>query len=232
MNLGQLANRVQDATLRGGNLTGGNRDQVKEDIQEAIYEVDMLLRPKTISAVVPLVANQGSYSILADFGITGLTNIRDITYVSVSDPSITRTLESASPEFVREQASNFVFSSYVDLWALDGLDTLLLYPITQNTGDTITIYFTQRPAALATENDSPIGLPVEWHDIYELAAIKRSMRQSSPEYAGMYYQMFETRCNDYRKWRNKRDGAVARRVVAGRPGRRLVPHDNSADWRY
>lgn len=232
MNLGQIANRVQDATLRGGNLTGGNRDQIKEDIQEAIYEVDGLLRPKTLVATVPLVANQGSYSLLTDLGIAGLTSIRDITYVSVNDPSIIRTLESASPEFVREQNSNFVFSSYVDLWALDGLDTLLLYPVTQNTGDTITIYYNARPAALVDETSVPNGLPVEWHDIYELAAIKRSMRQSSPEYAGMYYQMFETRLNDYRKWRNKRDGAVSRRVVAGRPGRRLVPHDNSADWRY
>lgn len=231
MNLGQLANRVQDATLRGGALTGGNRDQIKEDIQEAIYEVDLLLRPKVLSAVVTLTANQGSYSLVTDFGLPNVSDIRDITYVSVSDPSITRTLESSSPEFVREQRATFVFSSYVNLWAMDGLDTLLLYPITQNVGDKITIYYTTRPAALNLETDVPTGLPVEWHDIYELAATKRSMRQSSPDYAQMYYGMFETRLNDYRKWRNKRNGAVAGRVIAGRPGRRFVPHNNSTDLR-
>lgn len=232
MNQGQLVNRIMDATLRGGNLTGGNRDQVKEDLNEALKEVDAILRPVTKKVVKTLTANVGDYSILNDFAITDLTSIRDITYVSVSDPSITRSLESASPEFVRELRQTFVFSTYVDLWALEGFDTLLLYPVTQNNGDTVTIYYTARPADLTNETDVPVGLPPEFHDIYEVATIKRSMRQTSPEYAQMYYQLFETRCNDYRKFRNRRDGAVARRVVAGRPGRRLVPHDNSADWRY
>lgn len=224
-----MQNRVLDATLRGGD---GNRTQIKEDINEAIKEVDALLRPTTKKSIETLVANQGDYSILTDFGITDCSSIRDITYVSVSDPTIVRSLEPASPEFVREQRQSFVFSTYINYWALEGIDTLLLYPVTQNTGDQITIYYTARPADLANETDVPVGLPQEFHDVYELAAIKRSMRQSSPEYAHMYYVMFETRLGDYRKWRNRRDGAVARRVNAGRPGRRLVPHDNSADWRY
>lgn len=224
-----MQNRVLDATLRGGD---GNRTQIKEDINEAIKEVDALLRPVTLTAVVNLVANQGDYSIKTDFGILGLTSIRDITYVGISNPSQTISLEPTSPEWIRELRQTFTYSTYINRWALEGIDTLLLYPVTQNTGDTIKIYYTSRPADLVNDTDVPVGLPVEFHDIYVLAAIERAMRQSSPEYALQYHQEYLMRLGEYRKFRNRRDGAVSRRVTVGRPGRRLVPHDNSADWRY
>lgn len=224
-----LQNRVLDATLRGGS---GNRDQIKEDLNEAIKEVDALLRPSITVVTKPLVANQGDYSLLTDFSITDLTSIRDITYLSPNNTDIVQPLRPASPEYIRERRTTFVYSTYVAIWALDGLDLLMLYPTTQQSGDTIRIYYVPRPANLVNNSDVPVGLPAEWHDLYVVAATYRAMRQTSPEYALMYKQQFDTRLGDYRKWRNRRDGAVPRKAQVGSPGRRLVPHDPSTDWRY
>lgn len=224
-----LQNRVLDATLRGGT---GNRDQVKEDINEAIKMVDAICRPRLSSAVVVVNPNQQDYSILTDFGINGLVNIREVIYTSISG-SQPWALEETTAWNIRQLRQNFVNSTYINLYALEGIDTFLVYPVTQNVGDTITLYYNPRPADLVLDADVPVGIPPEWHELYEIAAIQRSMRQSSPEYASLYTQMFDKKLGDYRKWRNKRGASISRRAVLGRyGGRRLVPHDNSADWRW
>lgn len=231
MNQGQLVNRIMDATLRGGALTGGNRDQVKEDLNAAIHWVDAILRPVTKTATVAVTANQQDFSILTDLGISDLNGIRDIVYNAVNSAQIWP-LEATTPEYIRELRRTFQVTTYINLYSIEGIDTLMLYPASQNTGDTLTIYYTQRQPDLASETDVPSGIPVDFHEVYEVATIMRSMRQSSPEYAAQYRQAFNEICGEYRKWRSKRTGGLAMRVVVGRPGRRMVPHDNSADWRY
>lgn len=226
MNFLMLQNRVLDATLRGGT---GNREQIKEDLNEAIKEVDALLRPQIKNSVETLLVNQGDYSIAGDFGITDMLGIRDITYVGVSDPSIIRPLTPMSPEEIRGLRTTFSYSTYVNGWAQDGLDRVMIYPSTQSVGDQITIYYVPRPADLTLNTDVPTGLPPEWHDIYVVAATYRSMRQTSPEYALMYKQQFDQRLGDYRKWVNRRSGATPRRAVVGAPGRRMVPSSPSMD---
>lgn len=227
-----LLNRVQDATLRGGGLVGGNREQVGEDINEAIKWVDALLRPKVSTSIEVLTAGQQDYSIATDFGIAGLTSVRGVTYTSIQGPQI-YSVEQVSPEYLRELRENVnVTASYwVAAYAIDGLDLFMIYPQTQSVGDTITITYVPRSTTLVLETDIPSGLPEEFHEIYEIAAIQRSMRQSSPEYAASYTQMFEHKCDEYRKWRNRRTGAQLPRAVVGRSRRHLLPHNNSADWR-
>jgi hypothetical protein len=224
-----LQNRVLDATLRGGT---GNRDQVKEDINEAIKHVDAICRPAITFSTEVVTPNQQDYSLSADFGLTDLTGIREIVYQSISgaQPWV---LEETTAWNVRQLRQNFVNSTYINLYALEGLDTLLVYPVTQNVGDLITIHYVERPLDLILDEDVPTGLPPEWHELYEIDAIQRSMRQSSPEYAMSYTQLFDKKLGDYRKWRNKRGASISRRAILGRyGGRRLVPHDNSADWRW
>lgn len=227
-----MLNRVQDATLRGGALTGGNRDQIREHVNEAIKAVDLMLRPQLASSIEVVVANQQDYSISADFGLTTLTSIRDVVYTSISG-SQPWTLQETTASNIRALRQNFINSTYINLYALDGLDKFLVYPITQNVGDTITIYYVPRPPDLVLDADIPTGLPPEWHELYELFAIQQAMRPQSPEYAMQYTQLFDKKLDDYRRWRNKRGSASGRRAIVGRNGAwRLRPHDNSTDWRY
>lgn len=225
----EMQDRVLDNCLRGGS---GNRTQIKGHINEAIKRVDALARPQLSSSVEVLVPNQQDYSLATDFLITDLTSIREVIYTSISG-SQPWTLEETSAGNIRELRQNFQNSTYVNLYALEGLDKFLVYPITQNTGDTITIYYVPRPADLVSDGDIPTGLPPEWHELYELRATQSAMRQTSPEYAAEYRQLFRDELGEYRKWRNKRGSSMGRRSVVGRyGGRRLVPHDNSTDWRY
>lgn len=226
-----LQNRVLDATLRGDDgSTGGNRDQIKNDINEAIHQVDLILRPSIATVTKTLTAGQADYS-LATLGITDITSIRDIVYqgITTSNPW---SLEQTTPGLIRQMRQSFTNADYINMYALDGLDDLLLYPTTQSIGDTITITYVPRSIDLVADGDVPTGLPQEWHEIYEVAAIQRSMRQSSPEYAAQYTTMYEHKLNEYRKWRNNHAGASPRRAVVGRYGRRLLPRDPSTDWRY
>lgn len=227
-----LQNRVLDATLRGDDgSANGNRAQIGNDINEAIHQVDALLRPQLSSTVKVITMGQANYSLSTDFGLTGLTGIRDIVYQGQTS-SQPWTLAETTPALIREMRQTFTNSNYINLYAIDGLDQLLLYPTTQSVGDTITIYYITRSADLVNPTDVPTGLPEEFHEIYEIAAIQRSMRQSSPEYAAQYTQMYEHKLGEYRKWKNKRGGARPRRSVVGRYGRRMIPRDNSTDWRY
>jgi hypothetical protein len=155
-----------------------------------------------------------------------------VVYTSISG-SQPWTLEETTAWNIRQLRQNFVNSTYINLYALEGLDLFVVYPITQNVGDTITIYYVPRPADLVADGDIPSGLPPEWHELYEVRAIQRAMRQSSPEYSMQYTSLFDKKIGEYRAWRNQRGGSMSRRAVIGPArGRRLVPHDNSTDWRY
>lgn len=225
-----MLNRCQDNTLRGGALTGGNRDQMKEHINEAYKYVYAVTRPTLASSIEVIVANQQDYSISVDFGLTTLTTIRDVVYTSISG-SQPWTLEETSPSTIRDLRQNFINSTYINLYAVDGLDLFMVYPMTQNVGDTITIYYVPRPADLVNDADVPVGIPPEFHELIELYAIQSAMRQTSPEYSLQYTQLFEHKLDEYRKWKNRRNSAQGRRATVGRRNRPLRPHDNSTDWR-
>lgn len=227
---GTMLDRCQDNTLRGGALTGGNRDQMKGHINDGYKYVYAVTRPTLSSSIEVIVPNQQDYSIAVDFGLPSLTTIRDVVYTSITG-SQPWTLEETSPSMIRDLRQNFINSTYINLYAIDGLDLFMVYPMTQNTGDTITISYVPRPADLVNETDIPVGIPPEFHELIELYAIQSAMRQSSPEYALSYTQLFEHKLDEYRKWKNRRASAQGRRATVGRRNRPLRPHDNSTDWR-
>lgn len=222
-----MLDRVQDATLRGGS---GNRTQIKAELNESIKQVDALLRPAISSSIETITANNGDYSIRTDFLITDLMDIRDVQYTPIGG-GLLRTLRESTPVEIRELRQTTNTSNYIDLYALDGLDKFMIYPITQSVGDTITIYYVPRPADLVNDSDIPTGLPAEWHELYEYCCIPRSMRQTSPEETMRYMSMYDKKLGEYRKWRNRRAGARSRVVVVG-SSRVRMPHDNSMDWRF
>lgn len=226
--LGELADAVQDATLRGGE----NRTQIIKNINDSIREVDSTLRPAVTSVTKTLTANVGDYSLASAFLLTDVGSIRDITWFTPSNPTANTPLGACSPSEIRAyrtQSSN-LYSTYVSLWALSGLDLLMLYPTTTSASDTITLYYSRLAVDLVAETEIPSGLPAQWHDLYVLCAIARAMRQTSPEYSLMYKRHYSDRLDDYWRWKNRRDGAISRSAYMPR-GRR-IPHDNSADVRY
>lgn len=221
---GAMLDRIQDATMRGGL---DNRAQIKFELNESIKQVDALVRPAIASSVEVVTAGDGDYSIINDFLITNLTSIRDVQYTPITGAS-PRSLRESTPEEIRALRRNPPSASYVDLYALEGLDYLLLYPISTSVGDTLTVWYVPRPVDLTLDSDVPTGLPVEFHDLYEYACIPRSMRQTSPEETARYLVMYDKRLGDYRKWRNRRAGARSRVVVPKQPYRR-APRDPSTD---
>lgn len=225
---GAMLDRIQDATLRGGD---GNRTQIKLELNESIKLVDALVRPAISSSIEVIIANDGDYSLKNDFLITDLTSIRDLVYTPISG-NLPITLRETTPDLIRlTRQVSFTSSIGASRYALEGLDLLMIAPLTQATGDTLTIYYVPRPADLTLDADIPVGVPVEWHLLYELACIPRSMRQTSPEETLRYTAMFDKALGDYRRWRNRRAGARSRVVIPGHY-RRPLPHDPSTDLRY
>lgn len=222
-----MLDRVQDATLRGGS---GQRVQIMAELNEAIKQVDALVRPLISSSVEVVLPNQGDYKLSTDFAITDLTSIRDVVYTPTSGNQ-PRSLRETTPDVIRSLRQTSATSYWSDCYALDGLDLLMLYPVSSSTGDSVTIWYVPREDDLVNPTDVPKGLPPEWHDLYEYACIPRSMRQTSPEEVMRYAAMYEKRLGDYRKWRNRRSGARSRTVVP-KQGYRRLPHDPSTDLGY
>lgn len=225
---GDMQDRVMDETNRGGD---GNRTQIKLHINEAIKQVDALLRPQILKVTKTLVASQNDYSIATDFLLTNVGEIRHIDYTSISGSS-PYPLEETGAERIRELRRTLTTSTFVNLYALDGLDLFLIYPTTTAVGDSVTISYAPIPADLVNTGDIPVGLPALWHEIYEIAAIQSAMRIQDPQGAMAYGILYDKKLGDYRKWRNRRSTTLSRRAVIGRYGRRMRPHDNSTDLRY
>ena len=129
-------------------------------------------------------------------------------------------------ELRRTQASDDVPRRYATM----GSNLLLVYP-TPAAADTMTIYFTPRPAALSASGDIPSEIPAEFHPAVEYYALSRlaSMRDDQTSAQGARY------AEEYEKWVQRCRRAMSKmggsRLAPARVGRRrVVAHDRSADW--
>jgi hypothetical protein len=187
------------------------------------------------NSVESLTQGQNLYT-LSGFGITNLGMIQYIIYRAAgqTDGYI---LEPSDLESVLQLSSTNP-TGYIRKYALQGLDNLYVWPASQQTGDSLIIYYAQNPLLLVdtvvdplVEESSPSSVPSQWQHMISVAAAARlsdavgedvTLSQALQNRYEIMYSMFT-------KWVNGRQGRGTRMMPSGYARSTGMPqHDRSA----
>lgn len=223
----ELQDRVLDGSKRAG-LT--DLTEIKSLINQVYREMSSLTRPLIVQSTQTLVVNDGDYSLSGDWSLNDVQAIRDIRIVD-SVTAQTYLLERVSPQYLLMlRQTQSTSGGQMNLYAVEGLDSVTFYPAPSSTTTQMTISFVQRPALLVVDGDEPAGIPEEFHDTIVLGAIARAVRIWNPMYARDYHGYYRQGIAEYRQWLNRYGGAWNAKAIVRGSRSNTAFHDNSRDY--
>lgn len=222
MNLGNY--RTEVAAMLSLNVDDADElALIDQWVNEGVEYVVAEGQTKVASTTADLQANQGDYELD--------TNILRILWIqTATSGGSTAELEQIGPtEILRRRLTASDSSSPSYLYAVDGANLLMLYPIPAG-ADVLTIYYVPRPATLANPGDTPDEIPSEFHRIVTLYVLWRGADydddQSSAQ-GSRYKQQLDEAITGMRSRINRKRGRRMARATVSR--RRRVPHRNDVD---
>lgn len=209
-NLGEMTNAVLTAAhLR----PDSDRASVKRVINDAYLDVALELDLTQTSKTVTITSAKSDYSIVDDLGITDLVSIDSITGpASGSTPNVPMEATYPSRLLSMRVTSTTVLSDAPWMYALYGVDTLMVYPA----GDaTLTIYYTAAPLTLYDDADEPKLLPRNFHRVIEERAVEfaASRWARNTQLAADAHARYMAGLGEARVWLAERDGVTPKEVA-------------------
>ncbi len=219
----ELQNAVLDAS---GSHVNTDRETIKRLINRRYAEVVTRLRLLTATADVTLVADQGDYSMVDDFGLEDVNGIRAITSVD-EDPRVPAI--ELTPNQIRDLRVFAPTSVGIRSYAYSG--GLLMLEPTPDTAETLTITYSAIPVEMTNDEDIPNEIPTGFHDVIELGAIADACRRRRDHAnARDYMAQYDQRLGKLRAHVDASSGSLTAKLP--RPGfnRRPFRPTNDTDW--
>jgi hypothetical protein len=220
---------IQDQVL---DITGASspeeRGRVKKIINEVYFDVvaRLTLSVKS-SGSITLVNLQGDYVLTAaPFSIVDFIAMRSVIY-NQSGTGVNNVLRQVTPAEIYD-ARNQTWSGFLWAFAIEGANKLMLLP-SPSTGDTMTLVYEYRPAAMATDSDTPADLLDEDVDTIITGAAFRVSRWKKPQLSIALEADFKRRLDQAQARQSRQGGSAQKTLRTGM--RRRPPHDPSTDWR-
>lgn len=214
------------ATLGLDNSASGDQTLIDAWVNEGYEDLVRRTRCKTAWATIDLTSGTHTYTLpTASMGIHEAYN----TSGGSDYPLEQVTLQ----ELIRARANSSSAGYPARMYAVEG-DAITLYP-TPGAGETITVYYTPRPAAMSSGSDTPASVPAEFHQAIEYYAAARlaEMDGHEPSGFGAYFRaLYEQQVRELRRHVAGGFGRRPARAVAGRRGARTIPSDPSQTVRY
>lgn len=222
---GEIQDQVLDICGAGVNV---ERGRVKRVVNEVYYDVVQRITAAVKSTgAITLVNLQGDYQLsAAPFSLTDYVAVRSVIY-NQSGTGVNNVLRQITPAEVYD-ARNQTWSGFLWAFALENPNKLMLLP-SPSTGDTLTLSYQYRPAAMVTDSDTPTLLLDEDIDTIIVGAAFRISRWKKPDLAAKLEDEWNRRL-DYAQVRQSTQGGAAQKTLRT-GGRRRPPHDPSTDWR-
>lgn len=171
------------------------------------------------SATADVDAGEGDYELDTD--------ILRILWIETASGGVE--LEPVGPTEIRRRRLSSSTSSSSYLYAVDGANLLMLYPI-PSVDDVLTIAHVPRPALLVNGADTPTEIPKEFHYLVTLYALLNAGDYDDDQTSAQgerYQQKLDTGVTRMRSRINRKRGRRLPRATVGR--RRCVSHRNDAD---
>lgn len=194
MNFGAIQDAILDAT---GASSPERRAWAKNLANEAYKEIATTLRLSQPTTTLVVTSGVGDYSLSGGFLATDAAQVRDVTYLPVGQ-SVGRLLQQATPARIDELRA-WSNVSYPSIFAIAGVDTLMLGPIPTDTG-TLTVRYVSRPLDMATDSDVPALVPVDFHDVVWLGGAVKLARIVARDRLTELDAGYRERLGDLRSW--------------------------------
>lgn len=211
-----------------------DRASVRRVLNDAYLDVAQRLELTQTSKAVEFFAAQGDYSIRDDLGITDLLSISSIIGPANGAFSNLAMEPTYASRLLGYRTTETVSGSAPYMYALYGIDTLMVYPIPTGTV-AATIYYSAQPDDLSADSDIPDLLPANFHRVIEDRAIEFAAGRwgRNSQLAADAHQRFLAGLSEAQIWLSERDGVGTKEVLT-LSRRRWRPHDRSTDlgaWR-
>lgn len=197
------------------------------DIVNAVYidAVNQLLTPIKSTSAVALTNAVADYTLSsAPFSLTDFVSMRDVIY-NQSGTGPNNTLRQLPPHEIYK-LRNQSYTGILFAFAIEGVDKLMLSP-SPTSGDTLTLVYNYRPAAMVADADTPTLLLEEDHDVLVAGAAWRVCRWKNPQLGSELEVEYQALLGRAQARQNRKGGAGDMKMQ--RAGYRRPPHDNSTD---
>lgn len=198
MNLQQMAENTCDAC---GLPMGTQRARAVRLCNQKLLELCSTLRLAQPLVTLVVTPGVGDYSLATGLGVTDAGQIRDVFYQPVGQTQAGPPLERTSPSRIDEIRARNLSNSYPMMYAIAGVDKLILGPIPADAG-TLSFRYVQDGDQLAADSDTPATLPAEFHDVIWLGAALdlAVIRMRPPALVTMLQGRYDKRLGDLRSW--------------------------------
>lgn len=223
----QLKTRAQNLALND------NDEEAGYHVNDAIDDIVVSAQLKVTMVSKPLVASQSVYDISSDWSITDFGALQYLEYLGLGSTYSYILEPSSADELLALNATNPIGATRK--YAFLGLDTLRLWPVPQQTGDTLNIYYAQSSVDLVNAGDVPADIPSQWHWLITIGAAAR-LADAVGEDQNLSNALdikFQAGMDRFQKWLTRRQGRTAKTIQTGylRNPRRPF-HDNSTYYSF
>lgn len=196
-------------------------------VNDAYADIVIACQLSVATATGTLTSGTSVYTMSTSFSISDFGALQYLEYLALGSTQSYILEQTNMDEILALNATNPLGATRQ--YAFLGLDTIRVWPEPQTTGDTLTIYYTQIPTALAS-GDTPTLVPSQWHWLIALGAATRLADAVGEDQAlsNTLDARYQVGMDRFQKWLTRRGGRGARRIQSGyiRSPRRPF-HDNS-----
>jgi hypothetical protein len=223
----QLKTRAQNLALNDDDTEAGLH--VNDTLDDIV--VSAQLRVTQVS--VPLVVNQSVYDISSDWSISDFGALQYLEYLGLGSTYSYILEPSSADELLALNATNPIGATRK--YAFLGLDTIRLWPVPQQTGDTLKVYYARTSTDLVNSTDVPADIPSQWHWLISIGAAARLADAVGEDQnlSNALDAKFQAGMNRFQTWLTRRQGRTAKTIQTGylRNPRRPF-HDNSTYYSF
>ena len=223
----QLKTRAQNLALNDDDTEAGLH------VNDTIDDIVVSAQLKVTQVSKPLIVNQSVYDISSDWSISDFGALQYLEYLGLGSTYSYILEPSNADELLALNATNPIGATR--RYAFLGLDTIRLWPVPQQTGDTLKIYYAQTSVDLVNATDVPADIPSQWHWLISIGAAARLADAVGEDQnlSNALDAKFQNGMVRFQTWLTRRQGRTAKTIPTGylRNPRRPF-HDNSTYYSF
>lgn len=204
-----------------------NQDEVEvqalinESYIALVAELGCYVKPFT---AVSLVAADGDYDVITDWGLADFASLRSLNYTAASGLFYMQGLDPTTPEEILDlRTTNPLSTSPAVAYAMSDWRTIMLQPLPA-AGDTVSGFYGAYPVVMSSDTDTPDRLPPNLHHLIVGHASAVAMEVVDIDRALVMMRLFrDGEMKRARSWLNQQQGS--RPFAPGAHRTRAMPRD-------